>query len=59
MTHPETQRSASVAKAIGPDFETAGPADLVARGRAAWPAIGKARADIIAGTLTIPFNAGL
>jgi len=44
---------------LSPDFETAGPADLVARAKEAWPEIEKARADIIAGTLTIPFNTEL
>ena len=44
---------------LSPDFETAGPADLVAKAKEVWPEIEKARADIIAGTLEVPFNTEL
>ncbi|MEP0323978.1 BMP family ABC transporter substrate-binding protein [Bauldia litoralis] len=44
---------------LSPDFETAGPADLVARAKEVWPEIEKARAGIIDGTLEVPFNTEL
>ncbi len=44
---------------LSPDFETSGPADLVARTKEVWPEIEKARADIISGALQVPFNTEL
>ncbi len=44
---------------LSPEFEKQGPADLNAKAKAVWPEIEKARADIIAGTLKVPFNTQL
>jgi basic membrane protein A len=44
---------------LSPDFEAAGPADLVARAKEVWPEIEKARADIISGALAVPFDTEL
>lgn len=44
---------------LSPEYEKKGPADLVAAAKKAWPAIDKAKADIVAGTLKVPFNTKL
>jgi basic membrane protein A len=44
---------------LSPVFVEQGPADLVAKAKEVWPEIEKARADIIAGTLKVPFNTEL
>ena len=44
---------------LSPDFEAAGPPELVARAKEVWPEIEKARADIISGALAVPFNTEL
>ena len=44
---------------LSPEFQKQGPADLVAKAKDVWPDIDKARADIIAGTLKVPFNTEL
>jgi basic membrane protein A len=44
---------------LSPDFEGAGPPEMVAKAKEVWPEIEKARADIIAGTLKVPFNTEL
>ena len=36
-----------------------GPPDLVAKAKAVWPEIEKAKADILAGSLKVPFNTDL
>jgi basic membrane protein A len=41
---------------LSPVFVEQGPPDLVAKAKEIWPEIDKARADIIAGTLKVPFN---
>jgi basic membrane protein A len=40
-------------------FVKEGPADLVAKAKEIWPDIEKAKKDIIAGTLKVPFNTAL
>ena len=44
---------------LSPVFAKQGPADLIAKAKEVWPDIEKARADIIAGTLKVPFNTEL
>ena len=44
---------------LSPVFVEQGPADLVAKAKEVWPEIEKAKADIIAGTLEVPFNTEL
>ena len=44
---------------LSPEFQKQGPAELVAKAKEVWPDIDKARADIIAGTLKVPFNTEL
>jgi basic membrane protein A len=44
---------------LSPIWVEQGPADLVAKAKEVWPEIEKARADIIAGTLKVPFNTEL
>ncbi len=44
---------------LSPVWVEQGPADLVAKAKEVWPEIEKARADIIAGTLKVPFNTEL
>ncbi len=44
---------------LSPTWVEQGPADLVAKAKEVWPEIEKARADIIAGTLEVPFNTEL
>lgn len=44
---------------MSPEFEKSGPADLVSAGKKAWPAIEKAKADIISGALNVPFDTSI
>jgi basic membrane protein A len=44
---------------LSPTWVEEGPPDLVAKAKEVWPEIEKARADIIAGTLKVPFNTEL
>jgi basic membrane protein A len=44
---------------LSPVWVEQGPPDLVAKAKEIWPEIEKARADIIAGTLKVPFNTEL
>lgn len=44
---------------LSPVWLEQGPPDLVAKAKEVWPEIEKARADIIAGTLKVPFNTEL
>ena len=44
---------------LSPVWVEQGPPDLVAKAKEVWPEIEKARADIIAGTLKVPFNTEL
>ena len=44
---------------LSPVWQEQGPPDLVAKAKEVWPEIEKARADIIAGTLKVPFNTEL
>jgi basic membrane protein A len=44
---------------LSPTWVEQGPPDLVAKAKEVWPEIEKARADIIAGTLKVPFNTEL
>lgn len=44
---------------LSPVFVEQGPPDLVAKAKEVWPEIEKARADIMAGTLKVPFNTEL
>ncbi|MBV9701377.1 MAG: BMP family ABC transporter substrate-binding protein, partial [Methylobacteriaceae bacterium] len=44
---------------LSPVFVEKGPQDLVAKAKQVWPEIEKAKADIIAGKLKVPFNTTL
>ena len=44
---------------LSPVFQEQGPADVVAKARAAWPQIEKAKAAILNGSLKVPFNTAL
>ncbi len=44
---------------LSPVFQEQGPADLVAKAKAVWPQIDKAKASILDGSLKVPFNTTL
>lgn len=44
---------------LSPVYEENGPADLVAASKRAWPQVTEARAGVIDGSITVPFNTSL